>query len=269
MPCIAVFMTIIFADLKLTRLVFGLSYISLILAFQIASFEGDRDVKAIFLDCVVAGIMIFCSYLGAKVLTRYTNEQAQSIHNSYLKQMELIQEAKTEPLTGLLNRRAMVDILGQAVYQEGVTRTPLILAVIDLDDFKLINDSYGHSKGDEVLVTLADILSQNTPGNENVFRYGGEEFVLLFSGHPIAAVVEMIDKMHQEFREHHFDFLKGSQITFSCGIAEYANSGWSTSEFFEKADQALYLAKSEGKNQNQIYEKRLEEHKLTQCYASG
>lgn len=268
-PCITVFMTIIFADLKLTRLVFGLSYISLILAFQIASFEGDRDVKAIFLDCIVAGIMIFCSYLGAKVLTRYTNEQAQSIHNSCLKQMELIQEAKTEPLTGLLNRRAMVDILGQAVYQEGVTRTPLILAVIDLDDFKLINDSYGHSKGDEVLVTLADILSQNTPGNENVFRYGGEEFVLLFSGHPIAAVVEMIDKMHQEFREHHFDFLKGSQITFSCGIAEYANSGWSTSEFFEKADQALYLAKSEGKNQNQIYEKRLEEHKLTQCYASG
>lgn len=68
----------------------------------------------------------------------------------------------------------------------------------------------------------------------------------------------MIDNMHQEFGAHDFGFNEGGKITFSCGIAEYADSGWSTSEFFEKADQALYLAKNCGKNQNQIYEKRLE-----------
>ncbi len=256
-PCIAVFITVIFLDINLTRLIFGLSYGSLLLAFLIARFEADRAVEVLFLDCVVAGIMIFCAYLVAKVLTRYTNEQAQSIHNSYLKQMELIQEAKTEPLTGLLNRRAMVDVLSQAVYQDAESRKPLIMAVIDLDDFKKVNDTYGHRKGDEVLITLADILKRNTPGDEQVFRYGGEEFVLLFSGHTITEVVAMINKMHQEFGAHKFDFGEGSQITFSCGIAEYADSAWSTSEFFEKADQTLYLAKSCGKNQNQIYEKRL------------
>ncbi|URN84268.1 GGDEF domain-containing protein [Acetobacterium wieringae] len=267
-PCIAVFITVIFLDINLTRLIFGLSYGSLILAFLIARFEADRAVEVIFLDCVVAGIMIFCAYLVATVLTRYTSEQAQSIHDSYLKQMELIQEAKTEPLTGLLNRRAMVDVLGQAVYQEETFRKPLIMAVIDLDDFKQVNDTYGHRKGDEVLIALAEILKRNTPGTEQVFRYGGEEFVLLFSGHPIGEVVAMIDNMHQEFGAHDFGFNEGGKITFSCGIAEYADSGWSTSEFFEKADQALYLAKNCGKNQNQIYEKRLEEHMLTQHHTS-
>ncbi|PKM64703.1 MAG: hypothetical protein CVU96_01445 [Firmicutes bacterium HGW-Firmicutes-20] len=253
-PSIAVFMSIIFADLKLTRLVFGLSNLSLILAFLMANFEGRRDVKTIFLDCVVAGIMIFCAYLGAKVLTRYTNEQAHSIHDIYLKQMELAQEAKIEPLTGLLNRRALMESLNQYIYISGSCNQSIIIAVIDLDDFKLVNDTYGHIKGDEVLIALAEILRRSLPKQASAFRYGGEEFVLLFTKQPLNKVVEIVEEMRLEFSQQAFDFLEDTHnITFSGGIAEYLVTDWTISEFFDKADQALYLAKGEGKNQIKIY----------------
>lgn len=253
-PCIAVFMTVIFSDLKLTRLICMLSFVSLSIALIISSQELNVDINKIFLNCVVAGIMIFCSYLVAKVLTSYTNEQAQSIHDSYLKQMELAQAAKIEPLTGLLNRRALMESLNQYVYVSGDFNQTIIIAVIDLDDFKLVNDTYGHIKGDEVLITLADILRRNLPKNANAFRYGGEEFVLLFTQQQLNKAVDIVEKMRLEFSQQVFDFLEDAHnITFSGGIAEYTDAVWTTSEFFDKADQALYIAKGEGKNQIKVY----------------
>lgn len=253
-PCIAVFMTVIFSDLKLTRLICMLSLVSLTIAFMISSQELNTDIKKLFLNCVVAAIMIFCSYLVAKVLTSYTNEQAQSIHNSYLKQMELARAAKIDPLTGLLNRRALMESMKQYVDVSGSFNQSIIMAVIDLDDFKLVNDTYGHIKGDEVLIALAEILKRNLPKNANAFRYGGEEFVLLFTKQKLNKVVELVEKMRVDFSQHAFDFLEDQHLTFSGGIAECTDISWSTSEFFEKADQALYLAKGEGKNQIRVYE---------------
>lgn len=126
--------------------------------------------------------------------------------------------------------------------------------MIDLDDFKLVNDTYGHIKGDEVLVALAEILRRNLPKHASAFRYGGEEFVLLFTKHQLNKVVEIVEKMRLEFSQQAFDFLEDTHnITFSGGIAEYLDTDWTISEFFDKADQALYLAKGEGKNQIKIY----------------
>lgn len=168
--------------------------------------------------------------------------------------MELAQAAKIEPLTGLLNRRALMESLKQYVYVSGAFNQSIIIAVIDLDDFKLVNDSYGHIKGDEVLITLAEILRRNLPKNASAFRYGGEEFVLLFTKQQLNKVVEIVEKMRLEFSQQAFDFLEDAHnITFSGGIAEYTDAAWTTSKFFEKADQALYLAKGEGKNRIKVY----------------
>ena len=92
--------------------------------------------------------------------------------------------------------------------------------MIDLDDFKLVNDTYGHIKGDEVLVALAEILRRNLPKHASAFRYGGEEFVLLFTKHQLNKVVEMVEKMRLEFSQQAFDFLEDTHnITFSGGNA--------------------------------------------------
>jgi diguanylate cyclase (GGDEF)-like protein len=147
-----------------------------------------------------------------------------------------------------------MESLKQYVYVSGAFNWSIIIAVIDLDDFKLVNDTYGHIKGDQVLITLADVLKRNLPKNANAFRYGGEEFVLLFTKHQLNKVVEIVEAMRLEFSQCTFDFFEDTRnITFSGGIAEYTDISWSTSEFFEKADQALYLAKGEGKNQIRVF----------------
>jgi diguanylate cyclase (GGDEF)-like protein len=122
------------------------------------------------------------------------------------------------------------------------------LAIIDIDDFKVINDTYGHNCGDEVLKALAAILSNSIPNTE-VCRWGGEEFLLLGRiEKDMPTVVELLDRLRSSAEEHSFWYDETRlHLTLTIGVASY-EAGQSTTEWINSADKNLYAGKKSGKN---------------------
>ncbi len=159
-----------------------------------------------------------------------------------------VHSAQMDPLTGIQNRTAMATTLQREVDLAHRNHTPLSLIVVDIDLFKNINDQYGHSIGDAVLKEFSRVISDNLRSSDIVFRYGGEEFVILLTGTPSDDVVLVADRIRESVQNHpfHFEDLELS-LTASFGTASL-ESGDTSDDLFEKADTALYKAKESGRN---------------------
>jgi len=161
---------------------------------------------------------------------------------------QLTHAAMTDPLTGLRNRRTLETIMKQ--WTEAQTSFSII--VLDIDRFKLINDTFGHQEGDRVLQHLAGIVALSIRPDDVCCRYGGEEFVVLL---PFAAannafeVAERIRTMMEKSENH----LKQT-ITVSLGVAHFPSQSSNADELFLLADQALYRAKNTGRNRTMMAE---------------
>ncbi len=167
----------------------------------------------------------------------------------YLKQL-----ASTDELTKLRNRRAIME-KGQQEWQRAVRyKSPLSCLVFDLDHFKSINDSYGHSKGDEVLRALAHQLIATLRQSDCVGRIGGEEF-LLFAPETDAGQAEMLaEKIRLGIANCRISGIENKKITISIGIATLADET-SLEQLIQHADEALYEVKKNGRNRSSIYRK--------------
>jgi diguanylate cyclase (GGDEF)-like protein len=156
--------------------------------------------------------------------------------------------ANHDELTGLLNRRSLINILEEEQLRAERTGKALSVAILDLDKFKSINDTLGHLAGDKTLKIFADtafILARKT---DRVGRYGGEEFLMIFIGTPAEVAQLPIERLRQGLREADWsEVASGFSVTFSCGIASYV-SGETTEDMLNRADNALYRAKNEGRN---------------------
>ncbi len=144
--------------------------------------------------------------------------------------------APTDALTNLPNRRAF-RVAGEAAKSE---HDELVLAIIDIDHFKRINDTLGHAAGDHVLVELAHTLIDVAPAGHLVARLGGEEFGWLMPATSEDRAEKLIDSVHATLAQR-------AAITVSCGLASQSRSG-NIEELFREADQTLYLAKEGGRN---------------------
>ena len=122
----------------------------------------------------------------------------------------------------------------------------IVLAIIDIDNFKIINDTYGHCSGNVVLKRLGNVLNKINNKDTYVARYGGEEFVVLFFNENINNSYKIINELRIEFSNIKFEELDNN-VTFSCGIAKQTKD-LTPITLFEKADKALYEAKRSGKN---------------------
>lgn len=158
------------------------------------------------------------------------------------------QKSLLDPLTGLPNRAAWSERLDLEVARRQRYGGQLLLAVLDVDHFKRINDGYGHLAGDRVLKIIAGELSKRLRKTDFIARFGGEEFVLLIPATPLEGGVQLLETLRAAIEACPFHF-KGEPvtITFSAGIAEFRN-GEATEVTFERADQALYRAKGAGRN---------------------
>lgn len=158
------------------------------------------------------------------------------------------QKSLLDPLTGLPNRAAWSERLDLEVARRQRYGGQLLLAVLDVDHFKRINDGYGHQAGDRVLKIIAGELSKRLRKTDFIARFGGEEFVLLIPATPLEGGVQLLETLRAAIEACPFHF-KGEPvtITFSAGIAEFRN-GEATEVTFERADQALYRAKGAGRN---------------------
>ncbi|MGA9377776.1 MAG: response regulator [Phormidium sp.] len=167
-----------------------------------------------------------------------------------LEQGKIRRQTELDSLTGVSNRgKSMQDItrlLRLAVRQQ----QPFSLAVLDLDQFKLVNDRYGHEMGDRVLNYFGQLLNQSFRMEDVVGRWGGEEFVVGMYGISKQNGVKRLEKMLNTFRNIKFNARNGSefQVTFSAGISQFIEDGEDLQTLYRAADKTLYLAKTQGRN---------------------
>ena len=158
------------------------------------------------------------------------------------------QKALQDPLTSLPNRAAWDERLELEVARQQRYGGQLLLAVLDVDHFKRINDSFGHLAGDRVLKIIANELRKRLRKTDFIARFGGEEFALLLPETPAAAGLKLLDNLRTGIESCPFHF-KGAriQVTLSGGLASFAASD-RAEQVFERADRALYRAKDSGRN---------------------
>jgi len=164
-------------------------------------------------------------------------------------QEKLKEEAIRDPLTNLYNRRFLEETLERELARAKRANSPLSIVMIDLDDFKRINDTYGHEMGDLILKELSSFLSAQIRIGDIACRYGGEEFLIVLPGTPLIVAQERVDEWRRLFIEKSFPARSEMiQISFSAGIGTYPGHG-DVSNLIATADMAMYEAKRLGKNQ--------------------
>lgn len=168
-------------------------------------------------------------------------------YRTHLQRQELRRLATTDPLTGAATRHSLTDELSYAIqlYQHQGVVSGLML--LDLDHFKRINDNFGHHAGDQILSQLVPLLRQMIRQQDSVFRYGGEEFVLLIKEIQLADLHRLAEKIRHSVW-HQLTLPDNSALTTSIGIATVQHAkDWES--WLQHADVALYQAKHQGRNQ--------------------
>ncbi|MGN7613439.1 GGDEF domain-containing protein [Magnetococcales bacterium HHB-1] len=180
---------------------------------------------------------------------------------------DLLRTKDQDPLTNLLNRRSfdetITHILNEYSRQDRSNRQPAsgaCLAVLDIDHFKRVNDSFGHAIGDEVLILFAQTMRQSFRLRDRLYRFGGEEFLVILTEVNHRKAVQALERFRQAIESYHFPQVE--HVTVSVG-AVMINQEDYPSDLIEKADKALYFAKEHGRNQVHTYDHLIEANKIT------
>ena len=173
----------------------------------------------------------------------YRREEQQLVDALIADRKHLEEESKIDPLTGLYNRKILPKV-----------RDIGTVIMCDLDDFKSINDTYGHDIGDKALKAVGQSISQNIRIGDIGCRFGGDEFVIIFT----TDLYEVIDRRLNKIAEDANKIFQMPErpITFSMGVA-FSKDGVDLEDLMRKADEALYKSKSNGKNQITYYERQM------------
>lgn len=168
-------------------------------------------------------------------------EMEVEIHEKNKKLLEIV---NFDHLTQLLTRRALFKKLREQILKTFINKSPLSVIMMDIDKFKLINDTYGHLVGDSVIKDVAEIIKGNLSENEFVGRYGGEEFLIVLPACDKDRACKLAEKIREDIANKHFS--KGARITISGGVGEY--NGEKVDMLLNIADLGLYEAKNDGRN---------------------
>ena len=192
-----------------------------------------------FADVIVKAAVAAMKRAQALELTRADNRRLEEL-------------ATRDPLTRLLNRRALLERLSAEVDRCRRFEKPVSILLLDLDHFKTINDGYGHLVGDDVLRQTAALLDTAARTVDVVARYGGEEFVVILPETTPDGALIFAERLRERIGTHPFDVggREPLHLTTSIGIASFPSPRVeSTEDLFARADEALYRAKSSGRNQ--------------------
>ncbi|MFC3093107.1 GGDEF domain-containing protein [Alteromonas sediminis] len=222
--------------------------------------EGDRAITVYLLSQNRRVSHYICIEAKGNIVTQSDSYQIIGMLRVFQNFRALLTEAQTDELTGLPNRKAFNNVtekIGEAVVaspeviecdkRKSSDEPPQFwLALADLDNFKVINDSFGHLMGDEVLVRTAQTIQGSIREDDMVFRYGGEEFAILVSAKEKEQVIQVLERVRQNVEG--LDFQRLGKITISIGFTEMKDDVFALT-LVETADKALYQSKSNGKNQ--------------------
>lgn len=154
--------------------------------------------------------------------------------------------ARRDPLTDTMNRRSFFDLAEHEINRAHRYNLPLTVAYIDLDNFKCVNDQYGHQTGDELLITVVSTIRSNIRGSDVLARFGGDEFVILLPDTPADAALMFLNKMHEHLNQAMSE--KEWPVSFSIGAATYLQAPSTVDEVIRYADELMYSVKHAGKN---------------------
>jgi diguanylate cyclase (GGDEF)-like protein len=168
--------------------------------------------------------------------------------------MAKTEASQIDELTGLLSRKGFLEKFNQALVgaKASVQETPLSIALVDVDEFKVINDQVGHIAGDRLLAAIADTIRNQTDDRAIAGRYGGDEFVIMFPGEEREQAFLKMELIRQELSKAELAADNGKVnhgIFISAGVASFPMDGRTESELLRKADHALYRAKAAGRKQ--------------------
>jgi len=155
-----------------------------------------------------------------------------------------------DPLTGLFNRRFMIESFNREIARATRKQTKISLVMIDIDHFKNFNDSWGHAAGDELLIQLGKLFKESIRECDIACRYGGEEFVILMAESNIEDTFKRADKLREDTKNIRA-YVNGQllpPVSISMGIAEYPTHGKNVDDLLHIADTILYRAKQEGRD---------------------
>ena len=210
----------------------------------------EQTVAFVFLESEQPGAY---SPTKARLAQALVDESVITMENARLFQ-EIERLSTTDPLTGLNNRRHFEAAGEREISLANRHRLPLTMIMLDIDNFKLINDKYGHSTGDKVLVEIADICRTHLRATDINLRFGGEELGFLCPNTGIQGALVLAERIRSSIAEHVFA-ADGPRITatVSLGIAELVYGEDTLGDLIKKADRALYQAKNKGRNRTEIH----------------
>ncbi len=201
-------------------------------------FAATFSVHQLMSFITVIGLLTFLGIALSKIFNR-THSKADYLHSI----------ATTDALTGLINRREFDRRITEEFSRAKRHKSPLSLALFDIDFFKKINDTYGHNTGDIILRELAGLISSNTRSCDIAARYGGEEFALILPETSQVKAYELMDRLRQMVEKELFNKTRRPiRFTISIGVAQLDLTDSTPVDLVERTDKALYKAKQEGRN---------------------
>ncbi len=187
-------------------------------------------------------------------LEKVNQELLAQIKQNEALRLELQEQAVRDPLTGLFNRRYLKETLEREVARARRDGSTIGIMIMDIDDFKMVNDSVGHTAGDRSLEAMGELLNANTRTDDLVCRYGGEEFVIVMPGASLQIAFERAELLRNKVEQMWVPY-EGELLhaTISLGVAAYPIHGTDGEDALIRADRALYQAKQEGRNRVKAY----------------
>jgi diguanylate cyclase (GGDEF)-like protein len=205
-------------------------------------------VAAAYVGMVVV-VLLSSTFLTTRVQS--TREHLRRQKSELARALEQIRELAThDDLTGLLNRRAMFERMQLEQRRSLRTGHPLLVAQLDIDHFKVVNDTHGHANGDLVLRAFADTVRHSVRDTDLLARWGGEEFVLMLCDTPTEEAHALLERVRLAVQAMRVPLPQGGApiaITVSIGLARHTSAD-TLARTLERADQALYAAKAQGRN---------------------
>jgi len=182
----------------------------------------------------------------------HPSELLAIVRNVLLRHQLYLEQAQIDKLTGLPNRKGIMDELTEQITIARQYQRLFSLAMIDLDNFKAVNDRYGHPTGDRVLIQFAELLAHEVREQDKIGRWGGDEFLVLLPETSESDASALLEVIREKVAGFNWEWEKGRitvPITISAGVAEMRQSDQDINEIIERADRVFYRAKNRGKNQ--------------------
>ncbi|UQZ83928.1 putative diguanylate cyclase YcdT [Paenibacillus konkukensis] len=219
-----------------------------------ASMQPIHVIGTLFLYVGTTIISLNISVSGIELLNnlRIATEAKQEL---LVKNVIMDKLSKMDALTDLYNHKTFHEYLEKLVEQHERNHLALQLAILDIDNFKKINDTYGHWVGDIVLQRVANIIKETVTPNDFVVRYGGEEFAVIFTEKTIEQALRITEQIRQKLSVTIHPELDSQAVTISIGLHEYVR-GEGKEALFKGADASLYSAKRTGKNKTVVQSRR-------------